>query len=513
MRVLIFSALAALWGLGTSTVAAQASVYLPADHWAVHYIEHLIRRGAMVDPAPLSRPLRSADLVRALRAVDSLASGAVEWNLAQRIIRDLERREQGPFGRLEGHLALSAATHPLRDPLETRCRPTDTGCTERDVQDTRGYINGGLGLELLFGPVVAVTRPYFDTRLKYDPDYRGKKDRAVAGRNAEAYASGQWGFGSAFFGALPRNWGPSALQGLVVSPAPYSYDHLAVEIGTTGLRIEGIVTQLDDLRDTAGTPHHRYLVAHRIVIRPPGRTTIALSEGSLVAGEGRELEPWYLNILNVGLLASYDQNLRANHMFGLDVDTRVGRTRLFGTVLIDDIQIDDERQSDQEPPLYGFSLGASLPVGPASLTAYYTRASNLVYRTIQVTETYVRRGVGLARNFTDYDQLTLEGSALVGTRLLLRPEITLLRQGEGDMLRPYPPIAAYDTTPSFLAGTVERTLRLALRADFTAGPLRLAADAGMHLISDHQHVSGADDSQFVGSVSLSYRFRYESVLP
>ena len=486
---------------------------MPADHWSVPYIEHLIRRGSMVDPTPLTRPLRSENVVRALRAVDSLHSGLAEWRLAQRIIDDLERREQGPFGRVEGAVALSAASHAFRHPLDTRCRPTGAGCPEREVQDTRGYISAGLGLTFLFGPVVAVTRPYFDTRLKYDPDYSGKKDRAVAGRAAEAYASGQWGFGSAFFGSMPRNWGPSALPGLILSPAPYSYDHLAVEIGTTGVRLEGVVTQLDDLPDTAGTPHHRYLVAHRLVIRPPGRTTIALSEGSLVAGAERELEPWYLNILNIGLLASYDQNQRANHMFGLDVDTRLGRARLFGSVLIDDIQIDDEITSDQEPPLYALTFGASRPLGFASLTAYYTRASNLVYRTIQVTETYMRRGVGLARNFSDYDQLTLEGSALIGPRVLLRPEITLLRQGEGDFRRRYPPIAAYDTTPSFLAGTVERTLRLALRADWAAGPLRLAGDFGLHLISNHLHVSGADESRFVGSVSVAYRFRYESVLP
>src|SRR5438876_12379455 len=91
---------------------------------------------------------------------------------------------------------------------------------------------GGLAFQALLGPVAVVTHPYFDTRLKYDPDYDGKKDRFIAGRTAEAYVDARWRFGELFFGSLDRNWGPPALEGLIVSPSPYSYDHLALSLGT-----------------------------------------------------------------------------------------------------------------------------------------------------------------------------------------------------------------------------------------------------------------------------------------
>ncbi len=56
----------------------QASAYVPLDHWVMPYVEHLIASGILADPAPLTRPLREADLVRALRSVDTLTtSGAV----------------------------------------------------------------------------------------------------------------------------------------------------------------------------------------------------------------------------------------------------------------------------------------------------------------------------------------------------------------------------------------------------------------------------------------------------
>src|SRR2546430_6195045 len=56
--------------------AQQASAYLPLDHWTMPYIEHLIAARVMADPTPLTRPLREADVARALRDVDTLTTSA-----------------------------------------------------------------------------------------------------------------------------------------------------------------------------------------------------------------------------------------------------------------------------------------------------------------------------------------------------------------------------------------------------------------------------------------------------
>jgi hypothetical protein len=361
--------------------------------------------------------------------------------------------------------------------------------------------------------VVAVTHPYFDTRLKYDPDYLGKKDRAVAGRNAEAYLSATWSFGELFFGALDRNWGPAPVQSLVLSPAPYGYDHLGLSVGTHRLRFEGVLTQLDDRADAAGEPSRRYFVAHRLVLRPPGSVSLALWEGTIIAGPHRALEPWYANILNLGLVAQYDQGVAANNQLGVDLEARLGGMRVFAQLLVDDIQVDRREASDEEPTSYGLTLGAERAAGPAALTAWYTRVANLTYRTPNPAEAVLRRNVGLARNFSDYDQLTLRAGLLLGPGLLLAPEAVLLRQGEGDFRRPYPPVAAYDTTPVFLAGTVERTVRLALVARYDRGPLGIALDAGAHVIRNAGHVAGERESRFVGRIELTWRFKMESLLP
>jgi hypothetical protein len=98
--------------------------------------------------------------------------------------------------------------------------------------------------------------------------------------------------------------------------------------------------------------------------------------------------------------------------------------------------------------------------------------------------------------------------------LLLTPELTLLRQGEGDPRQPHPAVAAYPTTPTIFQGVVERTLRGALSGTFaTSGRVSFGFDASVHRITNFQHVRGDTRTQFLGRVSLSYRFRHEGALP
>jgi hypothetical protein len=474
----------------------EASPYLPIHHWAMPFIEHLIAAGRITDPTPLARPFRVDQVLRALDAVDSTVVSRSEWSVIKQIRGDLTRKMRGPSARLDLDAAAAASSHARRDPL-------------REAGPGHGTFSGSAALTLYFGPVVIASHPYFDTRLKWDPDYEGKKDRFIAGRAAEAYVSAQWRYGEVFFGSLDRNWGPRFTDGLLVSPEPYSYDHLDLRIGTDGFYLEGIITQLDDIADTSGTPEHRYFIAHRLTIQP-GKTTVSFWEGTIIAGVDRQLDPWFANIFTLGLLQQYDQNSQANNLVGLDFTTRVRRARLFGSLLIDDIQVDRSQPGDKEPPSYGFTLGAQggLAAGRLGWTAFYTQVANLTYRTPNPAEAVMRRGVGLARNFSGYDQLTLRGSMIAGPSVLLEPEITVLRQGQGDFRLPYPTVAQYPTTPTLFAGTVTRTVRLALGGSVVHGRWSLTGNGGVHLIHN-----GPEKTRWVGTIQLQWRTRKEGAIP
>jgi hypothetical protein len=486
----------------TQLAAQEASPYVPVAWWGSPYVEHLVAAGRMADPSPLTRPFRADELLRALDAVDSNTVTAAEWSVVQRVKFDLVRHQRGPSARIDITAAIAAGSHARRDPLR-----------ESGAGPGHGTASGGAVLTLYFGPAVFVSHPYFDTRLKSDPDYQGKKDRVIAGRAAEAYVSAQWSFGELFFGSLDRNWGPRLTQGLLVSPSPYSYDHLGLSVGTSGVRLEGIITQLDDLPDTSGALNHRYFIAHRFTIRPPWNTTFSLWEGTLIAGPNRQLEPWFANIFTFGLLQQYDQGSQANNLVGLDITTRIKRTQFFGSLLIDDIQVDRSTASDREPPQYGFTLGAQGGINRFGWTAFYTQIANLTYRTTNPAEAVMRRGVGLGRNFSDYDQLTLRGSMIAGPGVLLEPEVTVLRQGEGDFRLPYPTVAQFDATPTIFAGVVERTVRFALAGHVTHGRWVVAADGGVHVITHTGHVPEAGETRFVGRVEVLWRTKKEGRVP
>jgi hypothetical protein len=473
----------------------EASPYLPMSHWAMPFIEHLVASGRMVDPSPLSRPFKVDQVVRAIEAIDSTVVSGAEWRVVKQIRADLTRHMRGPSSRIDLQAASAASSHARRDPL-------------REAGAGHGTVSGGAALTLYFGPVVLVSHPYFDTRLKWDPDYFGKKDRVLAGRTAEAYVSAQWSFGELFFGSVDRNWGPRITDGLLVSPSPYSYDQLDVKVGTDGVYLEGLITQLDDLPDTLGALEHRYFIAHRFTVRPPGHTTFSLWEGVIVAGVDRQLEPWYANVFTLGLLTEYDQGSPSNSLIGLDFTTRIKRTQLFGSVLLDDIQIDRSQASDKEPSSYGFTVGAQGGLARFGWTAFYTQVANLTYRTPNPAEAVMRRGVGLGRNFSGYDQLTLRGSMIAGPGVLLEPEVTLLRQSQADFRLPYPTVAQYDSTPTLFAGTVTRTLRLALAGRVARGRWVLSGDGGVHLITN-----GPEKTRWVGTIRLSWRTKKEGRIP
>ncbi len=501
------------WALGAPVVAAQeASPYVPLQHWTMPYVEQLIARGVIKDPTPLTRPLRESDLVKALQAADTARLTPAVRTTLLRVLLAFDSSRRSPRYRVIADLGAAVATYMKRDPLAA----VDTA-GPRQSGPKHGTVSGGLDLTATFGPIVAVSHPYFDTRLKYDPDWYGKKTRFVAGRTAEAYLSAQWRWGELFFGTLGRNWGPAEIQGLLLSDNPYDFDHLAFTVGTRAFQLQAIATQLDDRTDTTGALVHRYMMQHRVWVRLPGRWTAALWEGSVWSGPGRQAEPWYLNVVGLGLLEQENrgQTVNVNNFLGFDFQ-RVGSITVYGQFMLDDIQVHRYTAADLKPTSYAFTTGARGTIANRSITwnAFYTQVSNLAYRNENSLQVPLYLSVGTGRNFDDYDQATLRIGLLPRAGLLVEPELTILRQGEGDSRLPYPPISAYPTTPTIFQGVVERTVRAAVSASYSPDShLGLTADAGLHHITNYMHVVGQARTRVVASVGVTYRLVKVGNLP
>src|SRR5688572_19077301 len=104
---------------GRLGAAQDASPYVPLAWWGTAYVEHLIARGRIADPTPLTRPFRQADLLRALEVTDGAALTAPERGIVRRLRAELERPggERGPAARLDIHAGVAARSHARRDPL------------------------------------------------------------------------------------------------------------------------------------------------------------------------------------------------------------------------------------------------------------------------------------------------------------------------------------------------------------------------------------------------------------
>src|SRR5207237_7006728 len=297
------------------------------------------------------------------------------------------------------------------------------------------------------------------------PDRSDKQSRHIARRTAKVSVHPPCPLFEVFFARSDRNWGPACTQGLLLSANPYVPDHFAVSVGSARLHLEAIATRLDD-RGAIGSVVHRFMMQHRLLF-VPGRWSVALWEGSVLSGRDRSFEPWYLNALTVGILEQWNNGGNVNSFVGVDFAHRAP-VSIFGQLMLDDIQVDRGGATDTKPVSYALTAGAQGAIhgAAAAWRIFYTRVTNLTYRNEDSLQVPLYHSLVTGRNFDDYDQLTGTLALLPRAGLLLTPEITYLRQGEGDPRLPHPDVSAYPTTPVIFARVVERTLRLALAGSY-----------------------------------------------
>ncbi len=474
---------------GAFPLAAQGSPYIPLDDPSLPLLEHLIARGDVDDPSPMIRPLRRIDAADALARADTqpgTRSGA--------LIASLRRQYAEPaveaWWRAGVRGGVQAYTTPRRDLLH----PTgDDGVSP--------YAE--LSLQAGFGPFVAATRAAVEPRVTDDPDWPGRRNVDIAGRLLEGYLSGQFRYFRFLYGQLDHNWGPTGLPGIPLSNYGYERQGLFVELGNRTIRLSALATDLRDGPDTAGQLNHRYYFLHRLAVRFSDRFELAAWEGNVLAGADRNFETRYRNPLSFGYLANtVGLGDRGNEILGLDVTWRARRgMALEAQLAVDDFWYQDR---DQNRDRWAFTVGARGPApAGASWRVLYSQVSSLALRAFNNAENFTDAGVGLGRNFSDNDQLTLRLAVPVRTSWVFSPEVTLFRQGEGRIEDPYPVQPELAGTPALFIGTVERTLRAGLGVSGREGPLELRGDAGIHHVSNAGHVEGVSETRFEARVQAT----------
>lgn len=300
----------------------------------------------------------------------------------------------------------------------------------------------GVWLGLSRGPFVAVLNPGFDNRLEDDPEFTGNTDRVITGRLQSGYLAVTGGGGDLLLGRLPQQWGPELFDGLQLSASAYPTDMLSGTLRFGRLSLTTVAQRLDDYDTTLAAPVSRYFFAHRLGVRAGRHTWLAFTETGVYGGPARGFEPAFHVPLNPGLLSEVNEGKRVNLLWGAQIHTRIrpGIT-VQGELVVDDFQIDDDTLTDSRPWSGGFSLvvRAALPAAPMHVSLGYTQVRSLSYRNAaDPWGVYAVRGVGIARNFADYDQVLLRAEAMLGSRADAALDLSFLRQGSGDFRQPFP---------------------------------------------------------------------------
>lgn len=484
-------------GLAPPCVRAQASPYLPLDDPRLALLEHLIARGDIEDPSPMVRPFRRADARRVLAAADTALP------LVRALRAAFEELPGDQTWRVAARAGAQAYSHIRRDVLH----PLGPG-------GARPYAE--LTGEATIGPFALVSRPAAEPRIVNDPEWPGRRDLELAWRFPEAYLSAQFKYGSVFYGQMERNWGPVGPAGIGVSNHAYPQVEAGVLIGVRSLQLEALARTLADGRDTLGRAVHRYFFAHRASARLSDRLRLGLWETTVLSGIDREFDGRYRNPLSLLLLANqYGLGADGNVLFGAEAEWRVrGHTTLQAQLGLDDLQYENVSGATRYPNRWALTLAGFGPLGQAlGWRAVYTRASSLAFRTLDPFENFTDGGVGLGRNFADLDQLTATVSVPRGTRWLLTPELTLLRQGEGDINDPFPATSAEaGRIPQLFIGVMERTWRAALDLRGREGPLDLHLNAGVHHVVNADHQEGRTVNRFEGRLQATLGLSRRGVL-
>ena len=504
-----------------------ASPYLPLDHWSYPVLDLWIARGDVTRLSPMTRPYRIGDVERALRAMDGRRLANTEAAIRSRLLRELgspkpEMRRRHRDAPAHLTLGLEAGgryvtqTHP--DPLQ----PVLDGRFGED----RFLERAELSLRAASPFVVSGVRFRRDGIFRHDPRFPGgrvvpRREIPVVDemslRLAEAYVELQVPYLRLSFGRLDRNWGPAPVDGFLRSANPYSQDEIGYRFGTERFFLVGSISAPGDfLGDTV-----RHLSMHRLEFRASDRLALAVSEAVIHGGPEGRFRFSLANPVGIWQLAEDDGDVPHNKLGQLDAWWRpVDGVAVNGGLLA------DATNREGSCCQLGGTAGVELTrVAPGlRIGGQVTAIQSLAYRTERPWEEYSVDGVGLGWDKSDFVLFSLEADWFATPDLLVRPRLDVQRRGEGDFRQPRPPIADLPGQPRILSGVVETTLRPALGGRWASdGPSASGGrrwqvvaewDLGVSVITDYDHVEGADRTELTGSLGLRlYTPRWAFRLP
>lgn len=473
---------------------------LPLDDLAYTYIDALQARGQLRSLPMIERPYT----VGAVRAAVTEARGTLRDHGTRRwldeIMAAVDKYAPGVTAADSGVFAASLAGYGVAQTSGTR----DLMQSDRVNTFAPGFTVRAL---LASGPFTGALRVLADRRMRVDPEFPGRKDRAVSARTEDGYLGVTSRFATLQVGRIGRSWALPGQLGLMVSNGAYTYDHAYLQLGTEKLHLSTVIARLDDerLNFVTDTMAQRYFTAHRLAVRVGG-VEAGISESVIYGGVARGFQPNLSNPVSPAFLAQYSDGDKINVAFGADVLWRArSGVMIGGQIYLDDFQIDTCDLCGEPPGIAATFTADGLPLpSGARGFASYTRVTSLTYRAPDRFERYTSRSVGLGQRNSDFDEV--KAGIDVGPVLPapVRVYLAYRRQGAGDYREPYPAIDQRDSWPTIFEGVVVKTFRIAASSAVRLGEAtEVSADAGINHSANDRRVPGASKTRFEGRIRVA----------
>ncbi|TKJ42290.1 hypothetical protein CEE37_01020 [candidate division LCP-89 bacterium B3_LCP] len=494
-RLFILVFYAGLCSLTCDSVNAAPWETLPPDHWAYTEIEWLQTAGYLGSLNPANLPYTRGQVATAIQADPEPEVGmAVER--FQLLLREFTAEltsadgwstEVG--GRFFGGLDV---VH---------------GSSSRET----GYavLSAGVGNRRMG----AFTALRADHDLTFNEAYQGKVWQDFAGFTEAAYFT-VTGEKQRWLLKLGRDhvyWGPGE-DHLLLNHSARGLDQISFRVRWEWGEFSALIGQVSDFTDSTDQRTNRFISGHRLDIIPFDWLRLGISEtllftGGIRFGSLNPLLPYYGELVN--------ENSEGNGLIGFDfvADPKPG-WRLYGQLLIDDIQFEKKSSRDLEPAEWGWLVGgrwADLK-GFLGVNLSYSGITNRSYNALDPRYRYLNYGLPLGSELgNDGDRLRLDVAFWPWAALRLEGFWEFRRQGEGDLMAPFDTTYMNYTVDEgysepFPTGIVERTHTLGLGFSWLQGGfLQMEGWIGHDWMSNIGHIAGEEDGGFRGRLSLNVR--------
>ncbi len=309
-----------------------------------------------------------------------------------------------------------------------------------------------------------------DEQLAGDSSYSGKEWRGFAGKVENAFARIEFENFDLMLGRFASPWG---IRRSFIFSSDRPLDGFSYRYRWGKLTLSYRLARLDALSpeiDSVSQIENRYYAAHRLDLHLSNKLRVGLFETVLFGGAGRQIDLYYLNPILFYHGAQLNDGSNDNTAVGFDFTykPKVG-WKIYGQLMIDDLQIDREIQGDQEPDEYALLGGIYLSDLWQGLDfqAEYSRVTNRTFNQMLLRNRYLfdNKLIGSALE-NDYDLTELSIKKWFSNQTLVVGNFSYYRKGEGSIhdewTQPWTEIVG-DYSEPFPTGNVKHTTTVSLQ--------------------------------------------------